>query len=86
MLEAADGFKPDSKYHKEMLDILTSLVKESHSMGIELDEGRIAAAPAYWNDQVVQSNAYRSLEPQIVQEVVWELYEAKFHHEMCTID
>lgn len=86
MLEAANGFTPDSGYRKEMLDILTSLIRESNSIGIQLDADRIATAPAYWNDEVVQCNAYGSLDPQIVREVVWELYEAKFRLEMLAID
>jgi len=86
MLEAADGFRAASQNRKEMLDILRSLVRESHSMGIQLDEYKISSAPAYWNGQLVQRNAYGSLDPRIVREIVWELYEAKFRLEMLTID
>ncbi|KAE9389900.1 hypothetical protein BT96DRAFT_1002823 [Gymnopus androsaceus JB14] len=86
MLETADGFHAASQNHKEMLDILRSLVRESHSMGIQLDKNKISSAPAYWNGQLVQHNAYGLLDPQIVWEIVWELYEAKFCLEMLTID
>lgn len=86
ILEAADNFRTGSQDRKEKLDILQSLVKESHSRGIVLDEQNISSAPARWNNQLVQCNTYGSLDPQLVCEVVWELYEAKFRLEILTID
>lgn len=86
MLEAADGFRSGSQNRPKMLDLLKSFIKESNSAGIVLNEHSISSAPAYWNGQLIQCNAYGSLDPQIVWEVVWELYEAKFRLEMLTID
>ncbi|KAE9397091.1 hypothetical protein BT96DRAFT_941147 [Gymnopus androsaceus JB14] len=87
MLEAADNFLVSgSKKRGEMLEILKALVKESHSSGIVINEHNLSGMPAYWKGQLVQCNASGSLDPQIVWEVVWVLYEAKFRLEIRTLD
>lgn len=80
MLEAADNFRIVSQDRREMLDILKGLVRESH---LTLDEDALSSAPTYWNERLVDRDV---LDPSIVREIVWELYEAKFRLELLTLD
>lgn len=83
MLEVAEGLEGQNKRQKRMLEILQALMKDS---GIVLDEKNIALAPAFWNDVEVELDSSGQLDVQIVHEIIWELYEAKFCLEMFLIE
>ncbi|KAE9395056.1 hypothetical protein BT96DRAFT_942690 [Gymnopus androsaceus JB14] len=83
MLEAADGFHVSgSDWHSEMLVELKALVKDSHSIGININEDFIVSAPVTWNGVVILG----ALDSQVIQEVVWELYEVNFWMEVLMLD
>lgn len=87
MLEAVEG--PDAAHdrrQKRMMELLRALMKDSTSSGIQLDERNITTAPACWNGAEVNLNASGQIRAEIVQEIIWELYEAKFRLEMFLIE
>lgn len=85
MLEVADGFKISSKSLRgKMLVELQSLMESSHATGIEINMEHLTSAPALWNGSDLASSG--ALDPHIVQQIVWELYEAKFRIELLTLD
>lgn len=46
----------------------------------------LTTAPALWNGVEVQLDGSGGLDPKIVKEIIWELYEAKFRLEMFTVE
>ncbi|KAF9061104.1 hypothetical protein BDP27DRAFT_1369952 [Rhodocollybia butyracea] len=71
MFETADGFNVASSARcASMLVELRKLIKDSCSMGIELNELTEAG----------------TVDDQIVQEVMWELYESNFRLELIQLD
>lgn len=88
MLEAADGFRttPSQPLRAKMLTQLKSVLEDSRSVGIQIDADNIASVPALWNGVKVNLNASGQIDPSIVRQVIWELYEIKFRLEMLVLD
>lgn len=85
MLEAADGFKISSNpLRGKMLAELRTLLESSHSTGVILNMENLTSAPALWNGINITSPS--ALDPNIIREIVWELYEAKFRIELLMLD
>lgn len=69
-----------------MLVKLKSLLVDLRTVGIQIDEDNIVSAPALWNGVSVSLNASGQIDPTIVWQVIWELYEIKFRLEMLALD
>lgn len=86
MLEVAEEIDlPKSKRRKQMLALLEGLIDSSQSSSITLDVKTTIRAPAFWNGAEVHLNALGQLDSRIVQEIIWELYEAKFRLELIAL-
>lgn len=77
---------PKSKRRIQMSNHLHDLMNGSHSTGMSLHENNLITGPALWNGVELHVDGSGRLSPQIVQEIIWELYEAKFRLEMFMID
>ncbi|KAE9389069.1 hypothetical protein BT96DRAFT_947143 [Gymnopus androsaceus JB14] len=70
----------------KMLTQLKSVLKDSCSVGIQIDADNIVSVPALWNGAKVNLNTSGQIDPSIVWQVIWELYEIKFCLEMLVLD
>lgn len=87
MLEVAEGLDlAKSKRWAQMTKFLHALIKDSSSTGIVLNEDDLTTAPALWNGAQIEVDGSGELNPKIVQEIIWELYEAKFRLEMFMVE
>lgn len=81
-----DSQLPKSKQRTQMSGLLHDLIKNSNLTGISLDANGLITGPALWSGVELHVNGSGQLSPQIVQEIIWELYEAKFRLEMFIIE
>lgn len=91
MLEGAEGVNSTSstkmaKHRGRMLKELKDLVNNAHCPGVSINEQTLSSASALWKGLPVPLNSSNEMSPQVLREVIWELYEARFRLELITLD
>ncbi|KAJ3739147.1 hypothetical protein DFH05DRAFT_1457453 [Lentinula detonsa] len=88
LLEIADGMNMAGSQgrREEMMKELDSLVKECREFGVTLDTKNLARVPAMWGERVITLDAAGNIDQEVCQQVVWELFEIKFRHELFALD